>query len=174
MMTRTSQSSHLDVAVPDDDEDNEDRTECEGAIYDKLDETRDIEVEDGYVTFTRLFRNLGSMIYFNLRDNEDITARVAAATASMGALKEVWRNQHLDIYSKYLLFRPIPMNLLLWGCETWSLRQSLLNKLEVFLHRSIRRILAINMTRVKEERIRNTKIRNIFYGIPDVEHMIAA
>jgi len=52
----------------------------------------------------------------------------------MGALKEVWRNQHLDIYSKYLLFRAIPMNLLLWGCETWSLQQSLLNNLEVFLH----------------------------------------
>ena len=114
------------------------------------------------------------MISFNLRDDEDITARVATATASMGALKEVWQNQHLDIYSKYLLFWAIPMNLLLWGCKTWSLQQSLLNKLEVFLHRSIRRILAINMTRVKEERIRNTKIRNIFYDIPDIEHMIAA
>ena len=92
------------------------------------------------------------MISFNLRDDEDITARVAAATASMGALKDVWQNQHLDIYSKYLLFRAIPMNLLLWGCKTWLLRQSLLNKLEVFLHRSIQCILAINMTRVKEER----------------------
>ncbi len=160
--------------MPDDDEDNEDQTEREGAIYDKLDETRDIDVEDSYVTFTRLFRYLGSMISLNLHDDEDITAQVAAATASMGALKEVWRNQHLNIYSKYLLFRAIPMNLLLWGCETWPLRQSLLNKLEVFLHRSIQRILAINMTRVKEEQIRNTKIRNIFYDIPDVEHMIAA
>jgi hypothetical protein len=56
MTTRTStnapQSSHLNVAMPDDDEDNEDRTESEGAIYDKLDETRDIDVKDGYVTFT--------------------------------------------------------------------------------------------------------------------------
>ena len=38
------------------------------------------------------------MIFYNLRDNEDITARVAAATASMGALKEVWQNQYLNIY----------------------------------------------------------------------------
>ena len=114
------------------------------------------------------------MISFNLCDDEDITARVAAATASMGALKEVWRNQHLDIYSKNLLFRAIPMNLLLWGCKTWLLRQSLLNKLEVFLHRSIRCILDINMTRVKDKQIRNTKIRNIFYDIPDIEHMITA
>ena len=57
--TRTSmnapQSSHLDVATQDNDEDNEDQTECEDVIYDKLDETRDIDVEDGYVTFTRSF-----------------------------------------------------------------------------------------------------------------------
>ncbi len=84
-----------------------------GVTYDKLDETRDIDVKDGYVTFTRSFRYLGSMISYNLRDDEDITIQVAAATASMGALKEVWQNQHLNIYSKYLLFWAIPMNLLL-------------------------------------------------------------
>jgi hypothetical protein len=64
-------------------------------------------------------------------------ARIAAANASMGALKEVWRNSHLHVYSKYLLFRAIPMNLLLWGAKTLSLQKSQLDKLEVFLHRSI-------------------------------------
>jgi hypothetical protein len=29
-------------------------------------------------------------------------ARIALATASMGALKEIWRNPHLDIYNKYI------------------------------------------------------------------------
>ena len=90
MTPRTSQSSHLDVAMPDNDEDNEDQTECEGAIYNKLDETREIDVEDGYITFTRSFRYLGSVISFNLCNVKDITSQVAAATASMGALKEVW------------------------------------------------------------------------------------
>ena len=66
-------------------------------------------------------------------------------------LKEVEQNLHLNIYIKYLLFQVISMNLLLWGCKTWLLQQSLLNKLEVFLHRSIQCILAINMTCVKEE-----------------------
>jgi hypothetical protein len=93
----------------------------------------------------------------------------------MGALKEVWQNPHLDVYNKYLLFRAIPMNLLLWGCETWSLRQSLLDKLEeVFLHRSVRRILQINMTQVKDESLRNCRVREMFYAIPCVQKMIAA
>ena len=69
----------------------------------------------------------------------------------MGALKEIWRNPHLDIYNKYLLFRAIPMNLLLWGAETWSLRKSQLDQLKVFLHCSIRRIFQISMSKVQED-----------------------
>jgi hypothetical protein len=89
--------------------------------YDKLPKTATIPVADGYVSFTRTFRYLGSLINFSLRDDDDITAQIAAARAAMGALKEVWRNPHLDVDNKYLLFRAIPMNLLLWGAETWSL-----------------------------------------------------
>jgi hypothetical protein len=77
----------------------------------------------------------------------------------MGALKEVWRNPHLDVYNKYLLFQAIPMNLFLWGAETWSLRKSQLNTLEVFLHCSIRRILHILMTKVRKQRLHNGKVR---------------
>jgi len=92
----------------------------------------------------------------------------------MGTLKEVWRNPHLDMFDKYLLFRAIPMNLLLWGAETWSMRETQLDQLEVFLHRSIRRILQISMSRVKEKRIHNGKVRQMFYSIPCGRNMIAA
>jgi len=91
----------------------------------------------------------------------------------MGALKEVWRNPHLDMFNKYLLFGAILMNLL-WGATTWSLRKTQLDQLEVFLHRSIRRILQISMSRVKEEIIRNGKVRRMLYSIPCVRKMIAA
>jgi hypothetical protein len=91
----------------------------------------------------------------------------------MGALKEVWCNPHLDMSIKYLLFSAIPMNLLLWGCKNWSLRQALLQKLEVFLHRSIQRILHIFIVQVQEHHIRNEKIRQMFYDIPCVVNMIA-
>ena len=88
-------------------------------------------------SFTRTFRYLGSLIFYNLHDNNNITARIAAANASMGALKDLWRNPHLDMYSKYLVFKAISMNLLLWGVETWSLQKLQLDTFEVFLHRSI-------------------------------------
>ncbi len=66
------------------------------------------------------------------------------------------------------------MNLLLWGAETWSLRKTQLDQLKVFLHRSIQRILQISMSKVKEERIRNGNVHQMFYLIPCVRNMIAA
>ena len=126
------------------------------------------------VTFCRHFKYLGSCMSFNLRDDVDVDARILAATQSMGALNNVWSNPHLSRGSKYLLFKAIPLNLLLWGCETWTLRQTLLGKLEVFLHRSIRCILSISLSQVKEEHIRNDTVREMFYDILRVRNMIAA
>jgi hypothetical protein len=81
---------------------------------------KNFPVADG----TQTFQYLGSLISYNLRDDGDITVRISAANASMGALKELWCNPHLDMYNKYLLLRAILMNLLLWGAETWSLQKS--------------------------------------------------
>ena len=148
--------------------------EQDNTAYDNLDETAKFTVADGSVSFACTFHYLGSLINYSLRDNDDITTRIASATAAMGALKEIWRNPHLDIYNKYLLFRAIPMNLLLWGAETWSLRKSQLDQLEVFLHRSIQRILQILMTKVQEDRIWNKNIHKMFYSILCVRNMIAA
>jgi hypothetical protein len=50
-----------------------------------------------------------------------------------GALiKFSWYNQHVDTYSKYLIFRAIQMNLLLWGCKHGPLM-----KLKVFLAQNV-------------------------------------
>jgi len=144
------------------------------ACYDRIDETQLINVRGGFMTYTKHFKYLGSHISYSLQDNYDIKSRIAAATEAFGALTKFWYNRHVDTYSKYLIFRAIPMNLLLWGCEAWSLRKSLLMKLEVFLTRNIRRILRISMFQVKRERITNDQVRKRFYDIPCVENMIAA
>ncbi len=119
-------------------------------------------------------QNLGSFVSFSLCDDYDIEWCFTAATQSLGALKNVWNSPHLNIWSKHLLFCAIPMNLLLWGCETWSMRKSLSNKLEVFLHRNIWSMLRVSMTRVREEGIRNENVRRMFYDIPCGCNMITA
>jgi hypothetical protein len=51
----TPQLSCLAIALPVDDGDDEEKADCKGAIYDKLDETKDIAVNNDYVTFMQLF-----------------------------------------------------------------------------------------------------------------------
>jgi hypothetical protein len=46
--------------------------EREDAIHDKLDETKNIEVADGYVTFKQSFRYLGSMVAYNLLNDNNV------------------------------------------------------------------------------------------------------
>jgi hypothetical protein len=87
--------------------------EQEEKIYDTLEETQPIDIADGHVTFCWHFKYLCSYVSFSLCDNYYIEKRVAVATQSMGALSNIWRSPHLEIWSKYLLFCAIPMNLLL-------------------------------------------------------------
>ena len=91
----------------------------------------------------------------------------------MEALNHFWSDRAVNDYSKYLIFRAIPINLLLWGCESWALRETTLRKLEVFLHRSIRKILRIDITKVIDERITNGSIRTRFFSIPTIRNQIS-
>ena len=70
----------------------------------------------------------------------------------IGDLNQFWFDRAVDDYIKYLIFRAIPCNLLLWGCESWALREATLWKLEVFLHCNIQKILGITITQVIDEK----------------------
>jgi hypothetical protein len=73
------------------------RCNQEGALYDELEETRPIAVDNGSVTFCWHFKYFGSFVSFSLCDDLDIKNWVTAATQSMGVLKKVWNLPHLDI-----------------------------------------------------------------------------
>ena len=86
----------------------------------------------------------------------------------MGALNHFWSDRAVDDYSKYLIFCAIPCNLLLWGCESWALRKSTLEKLEVFLHRNIRKIVGVSITQVIDHIIANKPFPIFFFDIPTI------
>ena len=98
------------------------------------------------ITFTRHFKNLGIYISYLLKNDYDIEHRISQASAAMGALNNFWIDNIVDNLSKYLILCAIPYNLLLWGCESWAIQEATLNKLEVFLHRNVRKILKITIT----------------------------
>jgi hypothetical protein len=85
--------SYNDDALSDNERRDEQKAQShhdqEEELYNALEETHPIAVADGSVTFCQHFKYLGSFVSFNLCDNYNIEKQVAAATQSMGALKNV-------------------------------------------------------------------------------------
>ena len=131
-------------------ESHENKFKREESLYIALTETKQIAVVNSNVTFCPHFKYLGYWIFFSIREDHNVAKRIASVNASMGAMADFWDDDHVVVYSKYLIFRAIPCNLLLWGCASWALRQTLLGALEVFLHQIVRRILRIQVRNVIE------------------------
>ena len=91
----------------------------------------------------------------------------------MGAFSKFYTEASVEYHSKYLIFLAIPINLLIWGCETWALWTSLLKKIELFLDCSIQRILGITITEVKDKNITNETVRRKLFDIPNIKKQIA-
>ena len=122
--------------------------------------------------FTHEFCYLGSLINYTLNDSSDINRRITKATCAMGALKFIWDSEEVELQTKINLYKAIPLNLALWGHECWARKAQDIKKLEAFHHKSMRRILHINMQRVKDERIKNSEIRKQFNNIDTIEDTI--
>ena len=91
----------------------------------------------------------------------------------MGVLQEFWVDHAVKTRRKYLIFCGIPLNLMLWGYKSWAILEYLFKKLEVYFHKSIRKILVISIIRVKDKHITNKTVRLFFCGIPSLRSQIA-
>jgi hypothetical protein len=58
---------------------------------------------------------------YSLQDDYDIKVPHCSSHQSVWSPDQILVQPAYDTYSKYLIFRAIPMNLLLWGCKAWSL-----------------------------------------------------
>ena len=148
------------------------RNKIEDTEYYLLGETKRVVVHDGFITFVKHFKYIGSWIFFSRCDDFDVKFQSASANSDMGALLNFLRDDHVDLHSKYIIFLVTPVNLLPWICESWSLYETLLNSLKKFLVRSIRSIMSITMRQVKENSITDYSIREKFYYMPTVRNQI--
>ena len=55
----------------------------EDFVYDRHPETQRVDLDDGYVGFTKHFPYLGSFISYNLKDDFDISKRITKAFQNM-------------------------------------------------------------------------------------------
>ena len=117
--------------------------------YNLLMKTQRVVFHDGFITFVKNFKYIGSWIYFSLVDDFDVKVQLALAKSDRGDLQNFLRNYHIDIYRKYIIFLAITVNILLWGYKSWALCKTRLDSLKYFTTRNIWSILGIMMGQVK-------------------------
>ena len=137
-------------------------------------DTSTVEVGTGYITYTKTFKYLGSIISYDLSDTPDIENRIIQARKALNTfMPHVFRNSHLSLRVKKLLYLAIPINLVLWGCESWALKHTDMKKIQVFHSSAIRRILNINMVEVQNEHLSNTILYQKF-SIDTIEDIMVS
>jgi hypothetical protein len=90
----------------------------------------------------------------------------------MGHMKELFRCKDISRRTKKFLYQAIPLLTVLWGCETWALKEEEKRMLEVFHHGAIRRIIGISRQRVRDKKITNSAGRKKFLNIPTMMNIV--
>ena len=101
------------------------------------------------------FRYLGATITSNGDCTTDITIRTATALSVMSSLSSIFKNRKIASKTKIRLYKSLIQPIALYGCETWTLRQTEEKKLLVFEMTALRLLLGVT----KLDKLRNENIR---------------
>ena len=108
-----------------------------------------------FVSFTPQFKYLGTYLCQNLTEEYDIDARITSAKKNFNALgQSIFRNRRISLDIRCQLYLAITVNILLWGCDSWALKESQITRLSSFHNRSLRKLCGYTMYQVKDYRIR--------------------
>ncbi len=134
----------------------------------------DIELDNnGYFSFTKEFKYLGSTFTPELNDTINVEKRIDQASKAFKAMNpNVFRRKEIPISLRMRTYQAIIMNLALWGCESWALKEEDRSKLETFHHNCLRRMCKWTMWDIAEKRITNEKVRRTAANSTTMESMM--
>jgi hypothetical protein len=124
---------------------------------------------DGFIDFTKKFKYLGSIINSSLTSDSDIDKRIKSATAIFGALSScIFSKKDIDLKVKGRIYVSLVLSVLLYGSETWALREDLSQRLRSFHHRCVRTMCRITMAHTIRCKIKTSSLLERL-GIQTVE-----
>ena len=98
------------------------------------------------IEVVKSFVLLGSTIEAEGDCRVELRRRMALGKAAMGALDKIWRDRDITVATKIKLADVIVFPVALYGCETWTLRETDRRKVDAFQHWCWRRMLRIPWT----------------------------
>jgi len=103
------------------------------------------------------FCYLGSTIGNDGGCDREITIRLGKANGAFGRLGRIWASRNISTQVKVRLYESLVLAVLLYGAETWPIKQSTARKLEAAHHRWLRKILHISW----KDKTTNDKVREL-------------
>ena len=136
-------------------------------------DVRDLILDDGSIIhFCTQFTYLGSLFTPNLDDSEDVQKRINKANSAFGSMRAlVFANPYIPLPLKRALYTSLVVNLLLWGCENWALKEEPLRKLQTFHTKCCRAMIGVSMWEVSLLSVTNENVLR-YVGIPPMENII--
>ena len=145
------------------------KTECmffppSGFKYEDAD-TSSVEVNNGYYTFCKRFKYLGSIITWDLKADDDVKTRIRCATSAFNLMRNVLKSKLVKASRKAQLYKVIVCTVLLYGSECWAMRADLLQRLERFHNQCIRGMCNITRREQWHKHISDSDLREKFKTI---------
>lgn len=105
--------------------------------------TKPTRINAGIVDEVDSFKYLGSLVTKTGGADEDVIGRIINANTVFIQLYPIWRGQEIAEKTKLGIFNSNIKSLLMYGCETWKVTQSVSSELQLFLNKCLRKIINI-------------------------------
>ena len=90
------------------------------------------------------FMYLGSCVSADSEISEEVSNHIGKVSKAFGCLQQpIFRNQHLSVDTKRLVYKTVAMPILLYGLKTWVVKTDSLKHLESFHNQCVRSILGV-------------------------------
>lgn len=136
--------------------------------FGRRESTKVVEVDGESLENVEEFVYLGSLLTWDNDCGKEIKRRIAKAAGAMAGFGSIWRSREISIQTKIKIIKTCIFSVLLYACETWTLRKHDKDKLLAFEMRCYRRTLRIRWQQKitnKEVRKRVKNTRNIIQQI---------
>jgi hypothetical protein len=115
------------------------------------------------------FKYLGTTLTYQNSIQEEFKSRLKSGNACYHSVQDLRSSNLLSKNTKIKIYRSIILPVLLYGCETWSLRLREEHRLRIFGNRVLRRIFGPKRDEVTGEwrRLHNEELNDL-YSSPNI------
>ena len=99
------------------------------------------------------FYYLGSHVHWTLPDEFDVQHRISAASAAFGALSSTLCSRRVNSTLRGQIYSTLVCSILLYGSECWALSQALVQQLQAFHNKCVRRMCFVTLQHCHLHRI---------------------